>query len=124
MPPSPQPSSHRIGVLFQYLKGLYGNRWTSQYQTEESIRLAMAAWDKALEGISDKQIERGMKNIQTEWPPSAPEFRRNCLDSSWEHAGPAYRKFDRVKAIGNEARDETVQIELEKMRNELREGHG
>ena len=79
----------RITRLFARLKGMYGHRWTSQHDADGAMRLAMATWQAALAGATDKQIKAGLDWCAQnggEWPPSLPTFRALCVGMQGEAA--------------------------------------
>ena len=71
-----------IVKLHARLQARYGHRWTSQYPTTDVIRLATAEWADYLAGMSQAQLDTGMRTWDGEWPPTLPEFRRACLGIS------------------------------------------
>jgi len=71
-----------IAKLHARLQARYGHRWTSQYPTTDVIRLATAEWADYLAGMSQAQLDTGMRTWDGEWPPTLPEFRRACLGIS------------------------------------------
>ncbi len=74
---------------------MFGHKWVSSYGAAIDPD---KVWFATLGGVSDEQIKEGLKRLAEsgqEWPPSAPEFRKLCLDDGahWEH-----KAFDRIAA--------------------------
>lgn len=67
--------------LWVLMTEMYGHKWTSAHGDSDS-----GTWGKVLHDISGQQIAFGMQTCasrtddQSDWPPSAPEFRKMCLD--------------------------------------------
>lgn len=93
-PPSP-PAARRaaapddlIDALWQMMGSMYGHRWTSAYGAEVDTD---RVWAATLAGVTYPQIKHGLRQCVDQgldWPPTAPEFRRLCIDGSdvaWEH---------------------------------------
>lgn len=66
--------------LWRTMAQTYGHRWTSSFG---EFPRADHAWAKHLTGLSGRQIANGLTllgDLHTAgWPPSAPQFRRLCL---------------------------------------------
>ena len=66
------------------MAGMFGRKWSSAYGDEvdpDNI------WAKVLAGLSQKDINRGIKQVGEsgmEWPPTAPEFRKLCVTMTRE----------------------------------------
>lgn len=72
-------------------------------------------WQATLRGLTDSDIKNGFRALSdsgAEWPPSAPEFRKMCIDNgdSWEHKGAAYKEFE-TKLIDNKTHDREIALE-------------
>ena len=115
----PQQSLETINKLFRILQGLYGNKWTSQHPTSELLKMAAAAWSRALAGMTEGQIAQGLRKLETSFPPSAPEFAALCRNSDWQHSGEAYRVYRPDRMLENKPDPETVERAIEAARRAL-----
>jgi len=86
-------------------------------------KLALTEWSEQLADLSGEQIKNGLDKWKEDWPPSAPEFRRCCLnqsdDEDWRHKGAAYKWFDKSKALPHKCSDEVAQSSLAEMKKKL-----
>jgi len=75
----------------------------------------MAEWTDQLSSFTDAQIERGLRQLDGEFPPSLPAFKKLCLtDDSWI----AHKVFP--KALPRPKADKKIVIaEIKKMRRKL-----
>jgi len=91
---------HWTSELFKKWQGRYGHKWTSAIEGIEKI--AVTEWSEELAGVTGEQISYGLKEWKEDWPPSAPEFRKCCLNQSkgdWKHKGGAYVEVDPRKLL-------------------------
>lgn len=67
----------------------YGQKWTSQFETEAVQDYAEDMWARDLEGISPMQMKEALDKLVDEhpsWPPTVGEFKILCKGSSnWEN---------------------------------------
>jgi len=95
-----------VDNLWGKMGAMYGHKFASQFgETPDET------WITCLTGISGRQMADGLNHClthHTEWPPGAAQFRALCLgqfidkdgnDSSWQHAGQAYKEFQTEKLI-------------------------
>ena len=89
-PASSQPSTYpslatrisdvpaSIVALFVRMADCYGNRWTSQFQSDEATTVrVLKTWAEALAGIPETRIAKAMNtmlNRHPSWPPTLGEF--------------------------------------------------
>ena len=95
-----------VETLWGKLSAMYGYKFLSQFGEEPD-----KTWETCLKGITGRQMADGLNHCLThhlEWPPGAAQFRGLCLgqfidadgnDSSWQHAGAAYKQFESTKLI-------------------------
>lgn len=80
--PDMQEPQAPIARLFNRLAGIYGGRWTSQFQAAESVNNWERTWSEALaaERLTPQEAATGLQNClgMYEWPPSLPEFIKAC----------------------------------------------
>lgn len=63
------------------MSGIYGQKWTSQFGDELSLRLAKEQWAKHLGEFSMDEIKRGLDVVVDrfpKWPPTIGEFKQIC----------------------------------------------
>ncbi len=59
------------------MTGLFGQKWTSAYGLADRN----GEWQRTLDGLHPAQLEIGLNRVRlagSEWPPTAPEFRKLC----------------------------------------------
>lgn len=107
---------HWIAEIFKKFQARYLHKWTSAIDGLEDY--AVKEWSEKLGGITGEQIKRGLESWSEDWPPSADEFRKCCIDycQSWEHGtkGSVYNYEPEVMAE-NKASEKTVNIERRKL---------
>ena len=72
------PTEAQIAQLWARMASMYGHRWLSAYGERDED----GTWRRVLSGLVGEQIAKGLRGCiesGSEWPPSAPEFRRMCL---------------------------------------------
>ena len=87
--------------IWPILSSMYGHKFTSQFG--EALD---STWIACLKGLNELQVKKGLEACLQEypvWPPGAAQYRALCEgrildkdgnDSSWQHAGDAYKSFD------------------------------
>lgn len=63
------------------MAALFGHAWVSSYGDSPS-GIAADTWSKALAGLNPRQIAHGLREtlvIGSDFPPSAPRFRKLCF---------------------------------------------
>jgi len=113
---------HWISELFKKFQGRYGHKWASSIEGIEKI--AVNEWSEELDGVSGEQVAFGLKQWKEDWPPSAPEFRKCCLNESnnedWRHKGAAYKDYiPRDRQLTQKCTPEVAEDCLAKMKREL-----
>lgn len=98
MTPETVPREHveRINKLFVWLGGLYGGRFTSQYDNRDG-RLS---WLMALADVTDEELREGCAHCRTNgggWPPNAMEFRRFCRANLYEQTRRRFVRWLRTQ---------------------------
>lgn len=95
--------------LWELMARMYGHKWSSAFGDEIDPG---NVWATVLHDCDIEKIRHGFRKCMEqglEWPPSAPEFRRLCLDQSevsWEHK--------RIEAADRERQ----RVALQDLRNE------
>ncbi|WP_422465892.1 replication protein P [Endozoicomonas sp. ALC013] len=77
--------------LFSTMTGLFGQKWTSAYGLADRN----GEWLKTLNGLHPAQLEIGLNRVRlagSEWPPTAPEFRKLCQPMPEELGLPTLAK--------------------------------
>lgn len=72
--------------LWEKMNSMYGHKWSSTYGPTDKGD----TWRKVLTGITPRQLADGLNHLATHgdaWPPSAPEFRKFCLEAKSQQAG-------------------------------------
>ncbi len=64
--------------LFAKLQARYGNRWSSQWPTEEMREAAIREWSEVLRDVDPHKIKAFLDHYNSEWPPCAAEIRAVC----------------------------------------------
>ena len=69
--------------VFKFFSGHYGLTW-NQNQSSERVENVTACWNRAMDGLSEDQINFGANQISlalhhVDFPPNAGQFRRLCL---------------------------------------------
>lgn len=67
-----------VSALFKKMQARYGHKWVSAY--EGILPQAIEEWGEVLGGLTGDQIKHGLESWQEDWPPSATEFKRVCLN--------------------------------------------
>jgi hypothetical protein len=111
---------HWTSELFKKFQGRYGHKWTSAIEGIEKI--AVKEWSEELDGVTGEQIAHGLKSWDEDWPPSAPEFRKCCLNKTdrWEHKSGAYVEVDPRKLLRHKCNPETAQEALKQMKEMMK----
>lgn len=67
--------------MFLRMAAIFTHKWTSQYPTENALKVAKSEWAEALHDLTGEQIQRGLKACRQElqWPPSIAEFREKAI---------------------------------------------
>jgi len=84
-----------VALLFAKFKAIWGQRWTTQFQTAESLDLTRAEWADAIGTLSAEELRRGITTCRDslQWPPSIAEFLA-AAHQGHEHRTAAYRAMD------------------------------
>lgn len=67
--------------LWQTMTGIYGYRWTNSFGLSDKGNI----WRASLKNVSEQQLRDGLNELidsDFDWPPSAIEFRKLCLNSA------------------------------------------
>lgn len=112
----------KIEALWQMMGSMYGHKWVSSFGAQVDPD---RVWAATLKNVTPEQVKEGLQRLAKrgdEWPPSAPEFRKLCLDDGehWEHKAMRIRsketdamlrlpKPEIDKNIGRTALDELKQ---------------
>lgn len=82
---------------------MFGHKWVSSYGAEVDPD---KVWQATLGNVSTEQLREGLKRLSDrgdEWPPSAPEFKKLCLDDGehWEHKKLAHdmAEYEKQRAL-------------------------
>lgn len=70
-----------INRIFAYFSALYGQKWTSLVQNDDSMILAVNVWGKTLDGIEPETIKSVLEKLPAEypnWPPTVGQFLALC----------------------------------------------
>ena len=92
------------------MASLYGVRWESSFgacddQETGDLSQAAKAWVFELRGISDGAIAAWFRQTaKPEWPPSAPEFRKRCVELMGGLELPTIDEVAHVLALARNAR--------------------
>lgn len=104
--PPPLLKIELLEDLWKVMAETYGHRWTSNFGVLPRVD---HAWAKHLTGLCWSQIANGlaqMSNLDSDgWPPSAPQFRKFCLqapglpssDDAWTEAIVGAYSHDAVR---------------------------
>lgn len=85
------------------MQQLYGADFDKKFGSIEATQLAQTVCT-VLNGITPKQLERGLNRMLSEkWCPSLPELRNMCLASDWWTAELAWAKALRFDAAKSES---------------------
>lgn len=70
-----------ISILFMKFNAIWGHKWTSGLQDNESFLIALSEWKEGLRGIKSESMKLAISHCRNmlEWPPSIAEFRKLCL---------------------------------------------
>ena len=62
--------------LFARFTKIYETRFTEKFVNSADMESSMNEWGEALVGLTDAQIQRGLKTVRLKnhWPPSIAEF--------------------------------------------------
>jgi hypothetical protein len=52
----------------------------------------LAEWGSYLADLTPEEIRRGIESLDTDKPPTLPEFRKLCRPNNWQHSGQAYKR--------------------------------
>jgi hypothetical protein len=91
--------------------------------------LATKEWAEGLSGLTGAQIRKGLGNLEGEWPPSLPEFRKACRGNGLNEYGLTYipemyrvketRKERLLSSDDREARRKVDAKRIKKIRESL-----
>jgi hypothetical protein len=70
------------------MQAVYGHRWTVSFHGIEET--AMREWAMALADMTPEQIRRGLDSLNSDWPPTLPEFKRLCMGRGVNEFGLDY----------------------------------
>jgi len=82
-------------AIFKKLQARYLHKWTSAIEgIEEEV---MSEWSQVLSGLTGEQVKRGLDSWDSEWPPTANEFKNVCVgqgrnDYGLDHVPAYYRE--------------------------------
>lgn len=76
-------------ALFKKFQARYLLKWTSAIQGIEGA--AMKEWGQILAGLDGDDIKRGLDKMNSEWTPTAYEFRELCKKPINPHDGTTKR---------------------------------
>ena len=112
-----------VAAIFRRLQAVHGARWTASIDGIEAD--AVREWSRALGDMTPEQIRRGLDNLNSDWPPTLPEFKRLCEGRGKNEYGldyiPQYYRETRHERLLDQPRDEEAAKEhLAKMRAALR----
>lgn len=86
--------------------------------------MAIADWQEQLAGLTDEQIAMGLRNLETDWPPSVHEFRRLCEGRQekehWQHSTAAYRQESSLQMLEKKADRHKARSALSRARQMMR----
>ena len=89
-----------VDSIFKKMHGIYLNKWTSQFHTEQDVDIARGEWAEGLAGMSGDQIKKALDKCRKEfvWAPSIAEFRSAGMGGSSlpEQNRAAYKAFSRL----------------------------
>ena len=71
-----------VSALWQRMKDVYGQKWTSLFQGAEAIESWRITWGQGMAGFSAEQWSHGVSRMATaypEWPPTLGQFRELCF---------------------------------------------
>ena len=103
-----------VAALFAKLQAIYLQKWTSAIEGIEE--LAVKEWGEVLAGMTGEQIRQGLYNLDSEWPPTALEFKKLCKATKGH---PSFKEF--APALPRpEVEPEYVENQLEEMRRTLK----
>jgi len=86
----------------------------------------LAEWTDQLSDFTDDQIKRGILNIESQFPPSLPEFKKLCLTDrrngdNWQHkASPAYKIYQRERLLPDKSAKERSRAAMKAALQEIR----
>lgn len=106
--------------MWQMMGSMFGHKWVSSYGANVDPD---RVWQATLSNVSLDKIKNGLKRLSDrgdEWPPSAPEFKKLCLDDgdTWEHkrVKAAMREY---KALPKPKNKEVGKKHIEEIRKNL-----
>jgi hypothetical protein len=68
--------------MFTLLQGFYGNKFISQFPTDEIYTTALRVWEIALKDISGEIMNLSINSLPERypsWPPTVGEFKEICM---------------------------------------------
>ena len=89
--------------LWEKMIAMFGHKWASTYGPTDSGD----TWRKVLTGITSRQLADGLNHLATHgdaWPPSAPEFRKMCLNARNDELGLPAPEIALIEAMTNSTR--------------------
>jgi len=98
-------------IIFETLEAITCDY--SRSQSEKNTSSKIVSWHIGLEGITDQQINHGLKTLlksPSDFPPTCGKFRKLCLSrQEWKPEAPAVERkpdlearkrfFEKIKAI-------------------------
>ena len=108
-----------IAALFLKLQSIYGHRWTVSFQGIEEM--AMREWAIGLADMTPEAIRRGIDNLNGEWPPTLPEFKKLCTGRAINEFGldyvpQCYRETRHERLLDQPRDEEAAKRHLAEMR--------
>lgn len=81
-----------VDSIFARMRAMFGNRWSSQYKTDEDVMTAKVIWAQELHGATQRQIEAAFTRITAErlsWPPGVIDMLKLMDPSTLELGIPS-----------------------------------
>ena len=106
-----------IKKLFSVLQAHYGHKWTTAYDDQEIMTIAISEWHRVLKGFRPDDLRHGIESWAGEWPPTLPEFARACIPEGFFgdtiHA-EVQRRIPRYRFIAENAFEESKRADSAK----------
>lgn len=93
-------------AIFAKLRARYGNKWSSQFPSEDEYRLAVKEWGEVLHGIDAKKLSDALHAWNNAWPPSSYELREIARERALHRFCVALPKPKPNKEIGDKTFNE------------------
>lgn len=97
----------RTQRLFAKLTAMYGETFRRNLGSDQQAQLVMAEWTDQLYRFTDEQILRGLDNLESQYPPSLPEFKKLCLtdkfNTHWQQQQQVAADQNPVRPYGQAA---------------------